>query len=73
MSPKEHERFKSYYKEFKQLEQKGCRFFYPWEESIGARKMARTMARDESATYMRDQVYDRKGRLIGIHFNRIEL
>ena len=63
--------YKSFRREFRMLRAGDCRLYYPGEREIRPRELAETIAGDPDATYMRDAVYDRKGRLVKVHFTRV--
>ncbi|MCH4038727.1 MAG: hypothetical protein LKG48_05625 [Lachnospiraceae bacterium] len=65
--------YRQYRRELQSLRDGGCRLYYPGDREITPKQMAETMATDQGATYMRDTVYDQKGRPVGIHFQRINL
>ncbi|MBP3877085.1 MAG: hypothetical protein J6E44_03910 [Lachnospiraceae bacterium] len=73
MSKSQSRSYKSFRREFKALHDSGCRLFYPENREIRPADLAETIAKDPDATYMRDEVYDRKGRMIKVHFTRIEI
>ena len=66
-------RYKTYYKEFRKLKQKGCRFYYPDGKEVSPKFLAEKIAYDTDATYMRDHIYDRKGKVMRISFTRVSL
>lgn len=65
--------YKSYRREFRALRESGCELYYPEGVRIKPADLAETIAGDPGATYMRDTVYDRKGRAKSISFVRIGL
>ncbi|MCI1722330.1 MAG: hypothetical protein LKM35_05290 [Lachnospiraceae bacterium] len=73
MGNSEHEKFKSYRREFKKLRADGCILCYPESSEVKPKKLAEMMAYDTAATYMRDVCRDDKGGLVRITFSRIEL
>jgi hypothetical protein len=63
--------YKQYKQEFKALEQSGCSLYCPEGVKVRPKQLAAAMVRDNSATYMRDMVYDGRGKVVRVNFTRV--
>ena len=66
-------RYKAFFKEFRHLQEEGCRFYYPDGTEVSPKYLAEKIAYDTKATYMRDHTYDRKRKVMRISFTRVAL
>lgn len=73
MSDQCHFEYKAYHRELKQLRDTGVGLFCPEGIRITPKSLARYMAYDTKATYMRDAVTDSTGEVVAINFMRVEL
>lgn len=65
--------YRQYKHEFEMLESNGCRLYCPAGVKVRPKQLASVMVRDRSATYMRDMIYDRKGKVVKVNFTRVPI
>lgn len=65
--------YRQYKHEFEMLESNGCRLYCPAGVKVRPKQLALVMVRDRSATYMRDMIYDRKGKVVKVNFTRVPI
>ncbi len=68
---REKQLYESYVREFEELKKQGCKLYYPDQVLISPKKMAKTIVRDPDCCYMRDPLFNRKGEVVSIQFNRV--
>ena len=71
MSLKNKKAYQLYRQEFTMLCENGTKLYCPEDVEVTPSRLARKIAGDSHATYMRDTVYDGEGRVVKISFMRI--
>ena len=73
MTKGKNQAYQAYRREFKALRESGLVLCFPPDVEVSPRRLAKRMAGDDGATYMRDTICDGEGRPIRINFVRIDL
>ena len=73
MSNKTSKTYEEYRREFRMLRESGLELCCPEDVEVSPGRLARRIAGDRHATYMRDTVFDGEGRPVKINFIRVKL